>query len=125
MDALTAARAADCICGGRVQAVRGAVAKRLEWLDANFLSVLNAYLGAPSVAGRPELAALLGCVRDEVLGLVSTVGWLAGRSRCRCRGCRQLQQVSVLWQHNSGSGLGHGSSSLDCNSSGGSSDERV
>lgn len=57
-----------------LQAVRNAVVKRLEWLDANFLAALNAYLSAPSVAANSELRTLLTAVRDEVLGMVSVGG---------------------------------------------------
>lgn len=54
-----------------LQAVRNAVIKRLEWLDANFLAALNAYLAAPSVQRNDELSELLQAVRTEVLDLVS------------------------------------------------------
>jgi hypothetical protein len=54
-----------------VQAARNAVVKRLEWLDANFLAALNAYMAVPGVASNGELRALLGAIRDEVLDLVS------------------------------------------------------
>lgn len=55
------------------QAVRGAVVKRLEWLDANFLAAVNAFLAVPGVTANPELAALLGAVRTETLALVGGV----------------------------------------------------
>jgi hypothetical protein len=54
-----------------LQAVRGAVVKRLEWLDSNFLAAVNAFLTVPGVRSNPELAALLGAVRQETLQLVS------------------------------------------------------
>jgi hypothetical protein len=53
------------------QAARGALAKRLEWLDANFLAALNAYLALPGVQGDADLHMLLGIVRSEVLELVA------------------------------------------------------
>ncbi|KAF6260175.1 hypothetical protein COO60DRAFT_1508976 [Scenedesmus sp. NREL 46B-D3] len=53
------------------QAARNAVVKRLEWLDANFLAALNAYMSVPGVAANAELRALLGALREEVLDLVS------------------------------------------------------
>lgn len=51
-------------------AARGAVVKRLEWLDGNFLAALNAALSTPTAMGTPELGMLLGAVRAEVLDLV-------------------------------------------------------
>lgn len=57
-----------------LQAVRGAVVKRLEWLDANFLAAVNAYLSVPGVRDNPELANLLTAVRQETLELVSLGG---------------------------------------------------
>eukprot|EP00879_Flechtneria_rotunda_P010520 GHRR01010997.1.p1 GENE.GHRR01010997.1~~GHRR01010997.1.p1 ORF type:complete len:525 (+),score=202.09 GHRR01010997.1:426-2000(+) len=54
------------------QAARNAVVKRLDWLDANFLAALNAYLATPGVQANSELAALLKAVRTEVLDLVAT-----------------------------------------------------
>lgn len=53
------------------QAVRGAVVKRLEWLDSNFLAAVNAFLAVPGVRSNPELAALLQAIRQETLQLVS------------------------------------------------------
>lgn len=56
-----------------MQAARNAaiaIAKRLEWLDAEFLAVLNAYLPAPSVAANSERRMPLTAVRHEVLGMV-------------------------------------------------------
>jgi hypothetical protein len=53
------------------QAARNAVVKRLEWLDANFLAALNAYMLVPGVATNADMRGLLGAIRDEVLDLVS------------------------------------------------------
>lgn len=65
--------------------VRGAVTKRLEWLDANFLAALNAYLAAPTLRDNPDLAALLAAVRQQTLELVGAccfVGQLRARGGC-------------------------------------------
>lgn len=72
-------------CAGCVQAVRGAVVKRLEWLDSNFLAALNAFLSLPGVRSNPDLTALLGAVRTETLQLVS--GLAAGCSANCLGGC--------------------------------------
>jgi hypothetical protein len=70
---------------GCVQAVRGAVVKRLEWLDSNFLAALNAFLSLPGVRSNPDLMALLGAVRTETLQLVRREQgcWVCG-SACWC-----------------------------------------
>lgn len=57
-----------------LQAARGAVVKRLEWLDSNFLAALNAYLTLPSVQADDDLLALLTAIRHEVLDLVRPDG---------------------------------------------------
>ncbi|GLC37631.1 hypothetical protein PLESTF_001640200 [Pleodorina starrii] len=52
-------------------AVRAAVARRLDFLDANFLTTLSGFAAAASRRGDAPLAALLGAVHDEVLRQVS------------------------------------------------------
>ncbi|GBF97706.1 hypothetical protein Rsub_09764 [Raphidocelis subcapitata] len=52
-------------------AVRGAVARRIEWLDANFLAAVGAYGEAARQAGDGPLVELLGLLRDEVLSQVT------------------------------------------------------
>ena len=52
-------------------AVRGAVARRLEWLDGNFLAAVGAYADAAARQGNAPLAKLLGVLRDEVLAQVT------------------------------------------------------
>ena len=44
--------------------------KRLEWLDANFLAAVNAFLAVPGVTSNPELTGLLQTIRQETLQLV-------------------------------------------------------
>jgi hypothetical protein len=51
-------------------AVRGAVAKRLEWLDANFLGAVNGYMEASRRLGNPQLLDVLTMLREEVLAQV-------------------------------------------------------
>lgn len=54
-------------------AVRGAVVRRLEWLDANFLAAINAYMEAARKLQNEQLLELLVMLREEVLGQVG--GW--------------------------------------------------
>lgn len=52
-------------------AVRGAVARRLEWLDGNFLAAVGAYADAAGRMGNAQLARMLALLRDEVLSQVT------------------------------------------------------
>ncbi|KAI8473087.1 MAG: hypothetical protein J3K34DRAFT_501351 [Monoraphidium minutum] len=52
-------------------AVRGAVVRRLEWLDANFLAAVNAYSEAARKLGNGQLVELLAMLRREVLEQVT------------------------------------------------------
>jgi len=64
-------------------AVRGAVARRLEWLDANFLAAINGYMAAAAKLGNQQLVDLLVTLREEVLAQVRSGGGIgAGRRRC-------------------------------------------
>lgn len=49
------------------EAVRSTVIKRLEWLDANFLAALNAYVSAAASRNDDVLLNLLTSIRNEVL----------------------------------------------------------
>ncbi len=56
---------------GRVQAIRNAVAERIEVLDANFLAALNGYIQVAAARQEEGLQELLEAVRDEVLRQVA------------------------------------------------------
>lgn len=51
----------------QAEALRSAVATRLEWLDANFLAALNAYCQAAQAQGDEVLMSMLVGLREEVL----------------------------------------------------------
>jgi hypothetical protein len=58
-------------------AVRGAVTRRLEWLDSDFLAAVGAYTEAAGKMGNGQLVELLEMLRKEVLGQVRRASWVA------------------------------------------------
>jgi hypothetical protein len=85
-----------------LQAARGAVVKRLEWLDSNFLAALNAYLTLPSVQADDDLLALLTAVRHEVLDLVRPDGsTVFGCKRSRLQAQQQKSHLLVALSESS------------------------
>jgi hypothetical protein len=70
-------------------AARGAIAKRLEWLDESFLAALGAYSEVAARAGNEPLVELLALLRGEVLAQVGAEGGAegaSGRPPPPCRG---------------------------------------
>lgn len=55
-----------------LQAIKMAVMRRLEFLDANFLTALGGFIRACSSRGDEQLASMLTNVREEVLRQVSS-----------------------------------------------------